>query len=210
MSMAEGVLFYTQNSSRIDTPAGRVYVDPFRMAEEPHDAVFVLVTHEHYDHFSPEDIAKVSNRDTILVFPQSMLDKMREVENLVARIETVVPGERYAIEGLRFETVRSYNIGKPFHPKDAEWVGYIIEANAGRVYIVGDSDATEEAKAVRCDVALIPLGGKYTMDAEQGAELANTIRPAVVIPVHYGGMLGNGDAAKTFAGLVDPLIRIEA
>ena len=207
--MAEGILFYTQNSSRIDTPAGRVYVDPFRMAEEPHDATFVLVTHEHYDHFSPDDIAKVCNRDTVLVFPQSMFDKMREVETLVARIETVVPGERYRIDGLEFETVRSYNIGKPFHPKDAEWVGYIIDANAGRVYIVGDSDATEEAKAVRCDVALIPIGGKYTMDAEQGAELANTIRPATVIPVHYGGMLGNTDAAKTFAGLVDRSINVE-
>lgn len=207
--MAEGIVFYTQNSSRIDTPAGRVYVDPFRMTEEPHDATFVLVTHEHYDHFSPEDIAKVCNRDTVLVIPQSMLDKMREVETLVARIETVVPGERYRIDGLEFETVRAYNIGRPFHPKEAEWVGYIVNANAGRVYIAGDSDATEEATAVRCDVALLPIGGKYTMDAEQAAELTNTIRPATVIPVHYGGTLGNADAAKVFAGLVDPSVRVE-
>lgn len=207
--MAEGILFYTQNSSRIDTPAGRVYVDPFRMTEEPHDAAFVLVTHEHYDHFSPEDIAKVCNPDTVFVLPLSMLDKVREVETLFARIETVVPGERYSIDGLRFATVRAYNIGRPFHPKEAEWVGYVIEANAGRVYIAGDSDATEEAMEVRCDVALIPIGGKYTMDAEQGASLANAIRPATVIPVHYGGMLGSSDAAKTFAALVDPAIRVE-
>ena len=207
--MAEGILFYTQNSSRIDTPAGRVYVDPFRMTEEPHDAAFVLVTHEHYDHLSPEDIAKVGNRDTVLVFPQSMLDKMREVENLVARIELVAPDAKYTIDGLEFETVHAYNIGKPFHPEGAEWVGYIINANAGRVYIAGDTDATEEAKAVRCDVALIPIGGKYTMDAEQAAELVNTIRPATVIPVHYGGMLGNEDAAKRFAALVDPSVRVE-
>ena len=207
--MAEGIFFYRQNSSRIDTPAGRVYVDPFLMTEEPHDAVFVLVTHEHHDHFSPEDLAKVANRDTVLIFPQSMLDKMREVETLFPRIELVVPGEHYVIDGLEFDTVRAYNNGKPFHPKGAEWVGYIVNANAGRVYIAGDTDATEEAKAVRCDVALIPIGGKYTMDAKEAAELVNTIRPATVIPVHYGGMLGNEDVVKTFAELVDPSVHVE-
>ena len=207
--MAEGIRFFRQNSSCIDTPAGRVYVDPFQMTEEPHDAVFVLVTHEHYDHFSPQDIAKVSNRDTVLVFPQSMLDKMREVESTVARIETVEPGKKYFVDGLRFETVRAYNIGRPFHPMEADWVGYIISANAGRVYIAGDSDATAEAEAVRCDVALLPIGGKYTMDAEQAAALAGVIRPSIVIPVHYGGRLGDESVAKTFEQLVDPAIRVE-
>ena len=196
--MAEGILAFTHNSIRIDTAAGRVYVDPFRMAEEPHDAAFVLVTHEHYDHFSKEDLAKVW-----------MLDKVREIEFLNARIETVVPGEKYRIDGLSFETVPAYNIGKPFHPQGAEWVGYIVDANGKRVYVAGDTDATEEAKAVRCDIALIPIGGKYTMDAEQAAELVNTIRPELAIPVHYGGMLGNGDAAKTFSELVDPSIPVE-
>lgn len=208
-TMAEGILAFTQNSIRIDTAAGRVYVDPFRMAEEPHDAAFVLVTHEHYDHFSKEDLAKVCKSDTVLVIPMSMLDKVREIEFLNARIETVVPGEKYRIDGLSFETVPAYNIGKPFHPQGAEWVGYIVDANGKRVYVAGDTDATEEAKAVRCDIAVIPIGGKYTMDAEQAAELVNTIRPELAIPVHYGGMLGNGDAAKTFSELVDPSIPVE-
>ena len=203
--MGEGIHVFGQNCIRIETAAGVVYTDPFRMTEEPHDADFVLITHDHYDHFSPEDLAKVCKKSTVLVVPERMAEKAQEVSGLVGKTVTVRYGSSYSVCGLNFETVRSYNIGKPFHPKDAEWVGYIIEADAGRVYVAGDSDATEEAKAVRCDVALIPIGGKYTTDAEEGAELANIIKPKLAIPVHYF----NPEAAETFTKLLNPEIRTE-
>ena len=203
--MGEGIHVFGQNCIRIETAAGVVYTDPFRMTEEPHDADFVLITHDHYDHFSPEDLAKVCKKSTVLVVPERMAEKAQEVSGLVGKTVTVRYGSSYSVCGLNFETVRSYNIGKPFHPKDAEWVGYIVEADAGRVYVAGDSDATEEAKAVRCDVALIPIGGKYTTDAEEGAELANIIKPKLAIPVHYF----NPEAAETFTKLLNPEIRTE-
>lgn len=203
--MGEGIHVFGQNCIRIETAAGVVYTDPFRMTEEPHDADFVLITHDHYDHFSPEDLVKVCKKNTVLVVPERMAEKAQEVSGLVGKTVTVRYGSSYSVCGLNFETVRSYNIGKPFHPKDAEWVGYIIEADAGRVYVAGDSDATEEAKAVRCDVALIPIGGKYTTDAEEGAELANIIKPKLAIPVHYF----NPEAAETFTKLLNPEIRAE-
>lgn len=203
--MGEGIHVFGQNCIRIETAAGVVYTDPFRMTEEPHDADFVLITHDHYDHFSPEDLAKVCKKSTVLVVPERMAEKAKEVSGLVGKTVTVRYGSAYSVDGLNFETVRSYNIGKPFHPKDAEWVGYIIEADAGRVYVAGDSDATEEAKAVHCDVALIPIGGKYTTDAEEGAELANIIKPKLAIPVHYF----NPEAAETFTKLLNPEIRTE-
>ena len=203
--MGEGIRFIGQNCIRITTAAGVVYTDPFRMTEEPHDADFVLITHDHYDHFSPENLVKVCKKGTVLVVPERMAEKAQEVSDLVGKTVTVRYGSAYSVDGLNFETVRSYNIGKMFHPKDAEWVGYIIEADAGRVYVAGDSDATEEAKAVKCDVALIPIGGKYTMDAAEGAELANIINPKLAIPVHYF----DPEAAEKFASLVKPGIRTE-
>ena len=203
--MGEGIHVFGQNCIRIKAAAGVVYTDPFRMTEEPHDADFVLITHDHYDHFSPEDLAKVCKKSTVLVVPERMAEKAQEVSGLVGRTVTVRYGSAYSVDGLNFETVRSYNIGKMFHPKDAEWVGYIIEADAGRVYVAGDSDATEEAKAVRCDVALIPIGGKYTMDAAEGAELVNLIRPKLAIPVHFF----DPEVLKKFVSLVDPEIPTE-
>ena len=200
--MGEGIHVFGQNCIRIKAAAGVVYTDPFRMTEEPHDADFVLITHDHYDHFSPEDLAKVCKKSTVLVVPERMAEKAQEVSGLVGKTVTVRYGSAYSVDGLNFETVRSYNIGKMFHPKDAEWVGYIIEADAGRVYVAGDSDATEEAKAVRCDVALIPIGGKYTMDAAEGAELVNLIRPKLAIPVHFF----DPEVLKKFVSLVDPEI----
>ena len=102
-----------------------------------------------------------------------------------------------------FVTVPAYNVGKPFHPKSSRWIGYVIETEQGRVYVAGDTDATDEARKVSCDIALVPVGGKYTMDPAEAAELINTIRPKTAVPVHYGGIVGHRDDGKKFASLVD-------
>ena len=179
------------------------------MNETPNDADYILVTHDHYDHFNPEDIPKVSKEDSILVVPENMKEKAKEVAGSVGKIVTVKPGESVTIDKLSIETIPSYNIGKPFHPKEAGWVGYILNVDGKRIFIAGDTDATDEAKKVKCDVALIPIGGKYTMDAKEAAELVNIIRPEVAIPVHFGGVVGSPNNADNFKKGVDAGIKVE-
>lgn len=207
--MTENITVFTQNSIRITDRDRKVYIDPFQVGEEPHDADYILITHDHYDHFSPEDIKKVADSNTILIVPEKMQGKAKEAADLVSRIITVKPGIYYEMDGLEFETVPAYNILKPFHPKNAEWVGYILRAEGKRIYIAGDTDATKEAKSVKCDIALIPIGGTYTMDAKKAAELVNTLCPSVAIPVHYGNIVGKPGDGKVFADHVKEPIKVE-
>ena len=197
---------FTQSSIRIRCGTGTVYADPFRMKISPHDADIVLITHDHYDHFSPEDLAKVINPATILVVPEKVADKAAAFSAQVKAIETVLPGQQYQIAGLSLETVPSYNRIKPFHPKKNGWVGYLLDLDGQRVFIAGDTDKTTENSTVQCDIALVPVGGKFTMDAKEAAELINTIRPAAAIPTHYGTIVGKKSDGERFASLVDPAI----
>ena len=197
---------FTQSSIRIRCGAGTVYADPFHMKISPHDADIVLITHDHYDHFSPEDLAKVINPATILVVPEKVADKAAAFSAQVKAIETVLPGQQYQIAGLSLETVPSYNRIKPFHPKKNGWVGYLLDLGGQRVFIAGDTDKTTENSTVQCDIALVPVGGKFTMDAKEAAELINTIRPAAAIPTHYGTIVGKKSDGERFASMVDPAI----
>ena len=199
---------FTQSSIRIRCDAGTVYADPFRMKISPHDADIVLITHDHYDHFSPEDLAKVINPATILVVPEKLADKAAAFSAQVKAIETVLPGQQYQIAGLSLETVPSYNRIKPFHPKKNGWVGYLLDLEGQRVFIAGDTDKTKENSAVQCDIALVPVGGKFTMDPKEAADLINTIRPKTAIPTHYGTIVGKKNDGDLFASLVDPSIDV--
>ena len=216
--MTENIEVFTHNSIRIKTGSEgggnrNIYIDPFQMKIAPKDADFILITHDHFDHFSPEDIEKVVGNHTILIVPEKMKDKAGEVAGLVSRIVTVEPGKAYELgepEGkLEIETVPAYNMLKPFHPRSAGWVGYILKTDGKRIYIAGDTDATKEAKAVKCDVALVPVDGTYTMDAKKAAELVNDLQPAVAIPVHYGSVVGSPEDAETFAANVKEPVKVE-
>ena len=192
------------SSIRIDAGSGAiVYVDPFRLEEEPHDADLVLVTHAHFDHYSPEDIARVAKANTRLVAPTSMADKLPEAM-LVAPGDACEP-----LPGVRVEAVPAYNRAKPFHPKANGWVGYVVTILSGtRVYVAGDTDDLPENRRIACDVALVPVGGTYTMDARKAATFVNALRPAVAIPEHYGSVAGSPDDGKAFAKLVDKDIEV--
>lgn len=205
----ENIEVFVQNSIRITSNLGRIYVDPFKMNESPKDAAFILVTHDHYDHFSPDDVRKVAGENTVLVVPEKMAVKAREITDAVKKIVTVKPGENREIDGLELEMIPAYNLLKPFHPKSAEWVGYIIVADGRRIYVAGDTDATKEAKAVKCDVALVPIGGTFTMDAKKAAELVNEIQPDVAIPVHYGDLVGKPSDGEEFAKLVKEPVKVD-
>lgn len=205
--MVDNIDVFKQNSIRIKSDVGTIYIDPFKIDDETHDADFILITHDHYDHFSSEDIAKVKKDTTVLVVPEKMEAKAVK-ESGIKEIETVKPGTYHEIGNLELETVPMYNILKPFHPKAAGWVGYILKINGKRIYIAGDTDATKEAKEVICDIALVPIGGTYTMDAKKAAELVNEINPEVAIPTHYGSIVGKLSDAKVFAANVKDSIKV--
>ena len=199
----------THSSIRVQCESGTVYFDPFHIHGEPHDADVILVTHEHFDHFSPEDIEKIAKADTLVVVPEGMKKKAEKELPSGCTVQTVKPGAKYQMGNLEFETVPAYNRLKPFHPKSSGWVGYLIKTGEETVYVAGDTDATVEASQVRCDIALVPVGGTYTMNAKQAAELVNRIQPAVAIPTHYGSVVGSKDDAEVFAENIDPSISVE-
>ena len=181
-----------------------IYIDPFRINEEKHDADLILITHDHYDHYSPEDINKIIKEDTIIIAPKTVKEKNNK-ENIIF----VEPNKTYNIKGYKIVTIPAYNINKHFHPKENNWVGYIIEMEDLKYYIAGDTDITPENKQVECDVALIPIGGTYTMDYKEASELINIIRPKIAIPTHYGSIVGDITDGEKFEKLVDNTIDVQ-
>lgn len=183
-----------------------LYFDPFEVKNEPHDADYIFVTHEHYDHFSPEDIKKVMKDGTVIVAPASI--KYNVDADGFPNVVYMETAETRGLGSLTVETVPSYNPDKRFHPRAKGYVGYIVTMGGTRYYVAGDTDITPEAEAVRCDVALVPAGGKFTMDAEDAAELVNIIKPRLAIPTHYGRVTGELTDGQIFADHVDPGIEV--
>lgn len=202
--MLDFITVNTHSSIRIDE--GKIiYIDPFKITEESHDADIILITHSHFDHYSVEDIRKVMKSDTVIVCPESM----NEASELGIEVKTVAPNEKLEVQGISIEAVPAYNKMKPFHPKKNGWVGYIIVIpEHGRIYIAGDTDINEDNKQVKCDIAMLPAGGVYTMNAKEAAKLANTIRPKYAIPIHYGSVVGSADDGEKFSNAVDSGIEV--
>lgn len=178
-----------------------IYIDPFKIEKESHDADIILITHDHYDHYSPEDIEKVITKETIIVAPKTV-KALSKMSNVVL----VEVNQEYEVEDIKIETIASYNINKQFHLKKNEWVGYIIEIDGTRYYIAGDTDITPENRQVKCDIALVPVGGTYTMTYEEAAELVNIMKPKIAIPTHYGSIVGDLQDGTKFKELLNPEI----
>lgn len=179
-----------------------IYIDPFKIDRNYNDADIIFITHDHYDHYSEEDIDKVINENTVIVIPEELLTKVLKKGINKNAIITVKPNQKYMVQGIKFETVPAYNTNKTFHPKENDWVGYVIELNDVKYYIAGDTDITEENKKVKCDVAFVPVGGTYTMDFKEAAQLVNQIQPKVAVPIHYGSVVGTKQDAEEFIKLL--------
>ena len=184
-----------------------IYIDPFKIDKNYNDADIVFITHDHYDHYSEEDIDKVINKNTTIIIPEELLTKLLRKGINKNAIITVEPNVKYMVQGIKFETIPAYNTNKSFHPKENDWVGYIITLNDIRYYIAGDTDITEENRKVKCDVAFVPVGGTYTMDFKEAAQLINEIQPKIAVPIHYGSVVGTKQDATDFIKLLHSSIK---
>ena len=184
-----------------------IYIDPFKIDKNYNDADIVFITHDHFDHYSEEDIDKVINENTTIIIPKELLTKILRKGINKNEVITVESNKEYMVQGIKFETIPAYNTNKTFHPKENDWVGYIITLDGIRYYIAGDTDITEENRKVKCDVAFVPVGGTYTMDFKEAAQLINEIQPKIAIPIHYGSVVGTNQDATDFVKLLHPSIK---
>lgn len=181
-----------------------IYIDPYHIEKNYNDADMIFITHDHYDHYSEEDIDKVRKNNTIFIVPENLLNKLIKKGINDENIITLDPEDAENIDGIKVEAIHSYNIDKPFHPKENNWLGYVIEIDGVRYYIAGDTDITEENKNIKCDVAFVPVGGTYTMNFSEAAQLINIIKPKIAVPIHYGSVVGTKQDATDFIKLLYP------
>ncbi len=181
-----------------------IYFDPWRLPTGLPPADIVLVSHEHFDHCSPDDIARISGPGTVIVAAQTAASRLK------GDVRVLHPGEQVTIGQVTIKAVPAYNVNKfrspgvPFHPREAQHNGYVVTVEGERVYFAGDTDHIPEMAEIECDVALLPVSGTYVMTAEEAAQAAKAIRPRVAVPMHYGaGVVGSANDAQRFAELYD-------
>jgi L-ascorbate metabolism protein UlaG (beta-lactamase superfamily) len=178
-----------------------VYFDPFNIAGG-HVADLILVTHTHYDHFSPDDIKKISGSNTTLVI-SSDADP-----DFPGEVIKLIPGSEVEIVGLSIKAVPAYNIDKQFHPKANNWLGFLITMDGETIYHTGDTDFTPEMGGIEADVSLIPVGGTYTMDAAEAASAVKAMKVKVALPMHWGEIVGDKADALKFKELVGDAAKV--
>jgi L-ascorbate metabolism protein UlaG (beta-lactamase superfamily) len=186
------------DSFRLDGPPV-VYFDPWRLRDDLPVADLILVSHEHHDHCSPADVDKVSGPHTVV------LANVGAAQKLQARV--MRPGEHLSVAGVDVEAVPAYNVDKfrspgvPFHPREAEHVGYIVSVQGVRLYFAGDTDLIPEMAEFDCDVALLPVSGIYVMTAQEAARAAQVLDAEIVVPMHYGSGIGGAQDGRRFSEL---------
>lgn len=205
--MLENINVLCHSAIRLEIDNKIIYIDPYSLTSNANDADLIFITHDHYDHFSIEDIKKVEKSNTIFIIPESMLENAIKNGIKENRIIKIKPNQNYKYENLKIETIPAYNVNKKFHPKENNWVGYLIEYNNVVYYIAGDTDITNENKKVKCDIAFVPIGGTYTMNYKEAAKLINEIKPKFVVPIHYGKIVGTKQDALNFEKLLNEDIK---
>ena len=196
--MLENIHWLGHDSFRLDGTA-TVYIDPWKLPSGSPPAGLVLVTHDHFDHLSLPDIDAIAGPDTVVVGPASVTGQVRGLETV-----TVAPGDSASVAGVEVLAVPAYNLdkfrapGQPYHPRESGGVGYVVALDGVRYYHAGDTDVVPEMADVRCEVAFLPVGGKFTMTWEEAVEACDLIGPAVAVPMHYGEIIGDIRDAERF------------
>jgi L-ascorbate metabolism protein UlaG (beta-lactamase superfamily) len=201
MSAAGGLLerlhWLGHASFRLDGPP-TIYFDPWKLRGKHPQADIVLVSHDHRDHCSRKDVRRVSGPETVVIANPTAAKELR------GNVRTLRPGERTMVGEVEIQAVPAYNVDKSFHPKEAGHVGFIVTVGEERIYFAGDTDHIPEMVGFRCDVALLPVGGTYTMSPEEAAQAAADIGPQVAVPMHWGGgVVGSRADAERFCSLCD-------
>ena len=203
--LIDAVEWLGHSGFRVRAERTTIYIDPYRVAADAPPADLILITHGHYDHFSPRDIEALSHKDTWLIAPPAVAEQAR------GRVISIAPGEVVEPEfahGVSIGAVAAYNTskrdadGKVFHAREAGWVGYDVNVRGERLYHAGDTDVIPEMdEVVGVEIALLPVSGVYVMTAEEAAEAARRIQPRLAVPMHWGEHIGTKADAQRFADL---------
>lgn len=180
-----------------------VYIDPWGIGDDDPHADVVLITHAHFDHFSEPDLDKVVKDGTILVAPHDIAAQLKKGD-----VRAVKPGESLEAAGIPVETVPAYNAKperKDFHPRDNNWVGYVLTLGGTRHYLAGDTDHIPEMGDIKADVAFVPIGGTYTMDVAEAAAAVKQIGPKMAVPYHFGFVVGKPSDGDAFVKAISPI-----
>ncbi len=189
-------------SFRLDRPQV-IYIDPWRLPPGSPMADLILISHDHFDHCSPQDVARIRREGTTVIANAAAAQK------LDPPVEVLRAGDLKVVGSVTITALPAYNVSKRFHTKDAGGLGFVLTLEGERLYFAGDTDLTPEMKGVECDVALLPVSGTYVMDAEQAAEAARALSPRVAVPMHYGaGVVGSIEDAERFRSLCPVPVRI--
>ncbi len=189
-------------SFRLDRPQ-MIYLDPWRLPPGSPMADLILISHDHFDHCSPQDVARIRREGTTVIANTAAAKK------LDPPVEVLQAGDLKVVGPVTITAVPAYNVGTRFHTRDAGGLGFVLTLEGERLYFAGDTDLTPEMKAIQCDVALLPVSGTYVMDAEQAAEAARALSPRVAVPMHYGaGVVGSVEDAERFRSLCPVPVRI--
>lgn len=192
-AMTVKLQWFGHASFKITDANAVIYIDPWKLKEAKHDATIVLVSHSHYDHYSSPDIAKVSDSNTRLIAAGDVIAAQGAGEGLK-------PGQTLTAGSIKITGVPAYNPAKKFHPRANNWLGFVIEIDGKHIYYAGDTDETPEMDALKnIDLALLPAGGTYTMDADEAAEATKQFKPKRAIPYHWGDIVGSKSDADEFA-----------
>lgn len=202
--LLNGVSLFKQSTIRIQG-SKTIYFDPMGIEGDPKDADVIFISHSHGDHLSIDDIKKLQKPETVLIVPGDSVKTV--VDAGLTNVVTVWPNKKYEVDGLKFSTVPSYNIGKDFHKKESNWVGYIVSVNNTNYYFAGDTDNIPEMKDIKANVAFLPVGGTYTMSSAEAIAAANTMNPLVAVPIHYADIVGTVEDAKIFVQGLNPSIK---
>jgi L-ascorbate metabolism protein UlaG (beta-lactamase superfamily) len=207
--MEPTIVWYQQSAMRIDAGGMHIYIDPYHVPEGQPRADVILISHDHGDHLSPDDIERVKSDDTAIYANPTAAEK------LASGVTVLRPGDSTSYGTLKIRAIPAYTTtkrrpsGEATHPKESEHLGLILEVDDLTFYAAGDTDVIPEMESVGpVDYAFLPVSGKFVMTADEAAEAARIVQPSVAIPVHYGAVVGSIDDARRFADLVPDQVRV--